>query len=53
MSSILDKLKDNQISILLAEIGAYLHLIGRFSEEFIYAQAKDATDFEKNFKRFF
>ena len=49
MSSMLDKLKDNRVSILLAEIGAYLHLIGRFSEEFIYAQAKDDTDFEKNF----
>jgi len=46
----LDKLKDKRTQILLAEIGAYLHLIGRLSEEFIYAQAKDATDSENDFK---
>ena len=49
MSEMLDKLAENRVPILLAEIGAYLHLIGRFSEEFIYAQAKDATDSEKDF----
>lgn len=45
----LDKLAENRTPILLAEIGAYLHLIGRFSEKFIYAQAKDATSSEKDF----
>ncbi|RLE42407.1 CRISPR-associated protein Csx11, partial [Candidatus Woesearchaeota archaeon] len=49
MSDMLDKLAENRVPILLAEIGAYLHLIGRFSEKFIYAQAKDATDSEKDF----
>ncbi|RLE44196.1 CRISPR-associated protein Csx11, partial [Candidatus Woesearchaeota archaeon] len=49
MSDMLDKLAENRVPILLAEIGAYLHLIGRFSEEFIYAQAKDATNSEKGF----
>lgn len=49
MSSILEKLEKNRTPILLAEIGAYLHLIGRFSEEFVYAQAEDATNAEKNF----
>jgi len=49
MSGMLDKLAENRVPILLAEIGAYLHLIGRFSEKFIYAQAKDATDSEKDF----
>ena len=49
MSDMLDKLAKNRVPILLAEIGAYLHLIGRFSEEFIYAQAKDATKEERKF----
>ena len=49
MSSMLDKLAENRTPILLAEIGAYLHLIGRFSEDFIRANAKDATDSEKKF----
>ena len=45
----LEKLEKNRTPILLAEIGAYLHLIGRYSEKFIYAQAKDATEQEKEF----
>ncbi len=49
MGEMLDKLAENRVPILLAEIGAYLHLIGRFSEKFIYAQAEDATDPEKDF----
>jgi len=49
VSGMLDKLAENRVPILLAEIGAYLHLIGRFSKEFICAQAKDATDSEKKF----
>jgi len=49
VSDMLDKLKENRIPILLGEIGAYLHLIGRFSEEFIYAQAEDATNADKKF----
>ncbi|RLE43657.1 CRISPR-associated protein Csx11, partial [Candidatus Woesearchaeota archaeon] len=49
MSDILDKLAENRVPILLAEIGAYLHLIGRFSEIFIYAQAEDTTNAEKSF----
>jgi len=49
MSSLLKKLEDNRTAILLAEIGAYLHLLGRFSEEFIKSQAKDATNTNSNF----
>ncbi|NLT94284.1 MAG: CRISPR-associated protein Csx11 [Clostridia bacterium] len=41
MSSMLEKLEKNRLPILLAEIGAYLHLIGRFSEEFIAANTED------------
>jgi len=40
---ILETLAENKTSILITEIGAYLHLIGRFSEEFIYAQAEEAS----------
>jgi len=50
MSSMLEKLAENRTPIILAEIGAYLHLIGRFSEKFIIANAKDATDVEEGFK---
>ena len=46
---ILEKLSANRTPILLAEIGAYLHLIGRFSKEFIFAHAQDATNQEKQF----
>jgi CRISPR-associated Csx11 family protein len=46
----LDKLKENRVPILLTEIGAYLHLIGRFSDDFIRANAEDATDAEKSFR---
>jgi CRISPR-associated Csx11 family protein len=49
MSSLLKKLEDNRTAILLAEIGAYLHLLGRFSEEFIKSQAKDVTNTNSNF----
>jgi len=50
MSDMLEKLKENRDQILLAEIGAYLHLIGRFSKEFVYSQAKETTmefDYQK------
>lgn len=33
--SVLETLSKNRTPILLAEIGAYLHLVGRFSKEFI------------------
>ena len=49
MSNILDKLEKNRTPILLAEIGAYLHLIGRFSEKFIYTQAEDAINAKESF----
>jgi len=49
VDSMLDKLKENRTPILLAEIGAYLHLIGRFSEDFIRANADDTEDAEKSF----
>ena len=42
--SILKKLEENRIPILLAEIGAYLHLIGRFSKEFISSHAKNSSE---------
>lgn len=48
--SILKKLEDNRAQILLAEIGAYLHLLGRFSKEFIYSNAEDADYSEKAFE---
>ncbi|WP_457641365.1 CRISPR-associated protein Csx11, partial [Persephonella sp.] len=41
------KLAKNRTPILLAEIGAYLHLIGRFSVDFIRANAVDS---EKKFE---
>lgn len=47
--NILEKIKESRLPIILAEMGAYLHLIGRFSEIFIYSNAKDATDAEKSF----
>ncbi len=50
MSNMLEKLAANRTPILLAEMGAYLHLIGRFSKEFIDAQAEDATPAEKSFE---
>lgn len=49
MSSILQKLEQNRTPILLAEIGAWLHLLGRFSKEFIYSNAEDADANDKNF----
>ncbi len=42
MSNILEKHEQNRTQILLVEIGAYLHIIGRFTEKFINAQAKDS-----------
>jgi len=47
--NILEKLEQNRNQILLAEVGAYLHLVGRFSEKFIYSNAIDASDEEKKF----
>jgi len=41
--SVLEKVKQNRDPIILAEIGAYLHLLGRFSKEFIESYAKDAN----------
>ena len=49
MGALLDRLAENRIPILLAEIGAYIHLIGRFSEEFVIANAKDSTEIERKF----
>lgn len=43
MSGLLENLEKNRTPILLAEIGAYLHLLGRFSKEFIESNAIDAT----------
>lgn len=42
MTSLLKKLEKYRTAILLSEIGAYLHLLGRFSKEFIYSNAEDA-----------
>lgn len=60
VSGMLEKLEKNKIPILLTEIGAYLHLIGRFSEKFIAANAEDAEpsdefDYQKvyQYKDFF
>jgi len=41
--SLLEKLKNNRDTILLSEIGAYLHLLGRFSKEFIESQAENSN----------
>ena len=41
--SLLEKVRKNRDAILLSEIGAYLHLLGRFSIDFIESQAIDAT----------
>jgi len=41
MSSILDKLKESRDVILLAEIGAYLHDLGKATREFIEYYSKD------------
>ena len=49
MSSILEKLEHNRTPILLAEIGAYLHLLGRFSKEFIDSNAEDANQDDRKF----
>jgi len=45
MSSLLKKLEDNRTAILLAEIGAYLHVLGKLSEEFIQAQSQAGGNF--------
>ena len=45
--SLLEKIRENRDAILLSEIGAYLHLLGRFSVDFIESQAIDRTsDFD-------
>ncbi len=49
MNPLFKKLEENRDAILLAEIGAYLHLLGRFSREFIICNATDADDHEKKF----
>jgi len=49
LSKYLQNLEDNRIPILLTEIGAYLHLLGRFSKEFIESQASDANENDKKF----
>jgi len=41
MSSLLKKLEDNRTAILLAEIGAYLHDLGKARKEFIEHYAKN------------
>ncbi|ADA66505.1 CRISPR-associated protein, Csx11 family [Thermotoga petrophila RKU-10] len=48
--SILETLKENRTPILLAEIGAYLHLVGRFSKEFLETHVRDSDlqfDYQK------
>ena len=42
MYSLLEKLKDNRNSILLAEIGAYLHDLGKARKEFIENYSKES-----------
>jgi len=46
---LLERLRKNRDPIILAEIGAYLHLIGRFSKDFIDAQAEDSSAHDKGF----
>jgi len=41
MRDVLNKLKDNRVPILLAEIGAYLHDLGKARREFIEYYSKD------------
>ena len=48
-SSIIEILRENRTQILLTEIGAYLHLLGRYSIEFIKANATDAKEDEKKY----
>lgn len=43
MSSQLQQLADNRTPILLAELAAYLHLLGRFSEEHIRSNEEGST----------
>jgi len=45
VSSILQKLETNRTPILLAEIGGWLHLLGKLSEEFIQAQSQQGGNF--------
>jgi len=42
--SILEKIKENRDPILLSEIGAYLHLLGRFSKEFIESKTENSNN---------
>jgi len=44
--SVLEKLKDNRTSILLAEIGAYLHDLGKGRKEFIEKNAKNGNELQ-------
>ncbi|MHA1338823.1 MAG: CRISPR-associated protein Csx11 [Promethearchaeota archaeon] len=49
MNDLLNKLAENRNPILLSEIGGYIHLIGRFSKDFIFSQSSDASTKEKEF----
>jgi len=54
MSSLLQKLRDNRSAIILAEIGAYLHDLGKARKEFIEAFAKRGPGTDgHNFRRCF
>ncbi|KJS02122.1 MAG: hypothetical protein VR68_03620 [Peptococcaceae bacterium BRH_c4a] len=44
MSSQLQKLADNRTPILLAELAAYLHLLGRFSEKHVRSKEEGSTE---------
>ena len=48
MSDILKKLEDNRNPILLAEIGAYLHDLGKARKDFIEYYSKDGWNKDKN-----
>jgi CRISPR-associated Csx11 family protein len=45
--SILKTLEENRTPILLAEIGAHLHLVGRFSKKFLESHAKNGDSSSK------
>ncbi len=45
MNSLLQKLEGNRTAILLSEIGVWLHLLGKLSEEFIQAQSNQDGSF--------
>jgi len=47
VSDVLDKLVENRVPILLAEIGAYLHDLGKARREFIEYYSKDRNSRDK------